>query len=240
MAIMSIQPVHLTPVPVRCRSNFLIKTLLLITAFAICFYLYFCRTYNWMSLMDPAKNQFREMSVDDIMRSVWDDLPSDGNFSSIESSSSGQHSVVNLEQPGAQYCVGDSLNVLVNMKDHRGNPKVHGGDFILARIHSPNLQASASGEVTDLLDGSYRVRFRLFWPGDVLVSVLLMHSSEAVGILRRISAHNYDKIIYTGTFYSGNKTEQSQCGIRLKTDKPLCEYRKKEDAEYYTCKWPNF
>ncbi|XP_064201914.1 NXPE family member 2-like isoform X1 [Anguilla rostrata] len=238
MAIMSIQPVHLTPVPVRCRSNFLIKTLLLITAFAICFYLYFCRTYNWMSLMDPAKNQFREMSVDDIMRSVWDDLPSDGNFSSIESSSSGQHSVVNLEQPGAQYCVGDSLIVLVNMKDHRGNPKVHGGDFILARIHSPNLQASASGEVTDLLDGSYRVRFRLFWPGDVLVSVLLMHSSEAVGILRRISAHNYDKIIYTGTFYSGNKTEQSQCGIRLKTDKPLCEYRKKEDAEYYACVRP--
>ncbi|XP_035285125.1 NXPE family member 2-like [Anguilla anguilla] len=234
----STEPVHLALVPVRCRGNLLIKTLLFIFIFVISFSSYLSGTYNWTTLMEPAKNSFREMSVEDIMRSVWDDLPPAGKFSSIESSSSGQHSVVNLEQPGAQYCVGDSVNVLVNMKDHRGNPKVHGGDFILARIHSPNLQASASGEVTDLLNGSYRVRFRLFWPGDVLVSVLLMHSSEAVGILRRISAHNYDKVIYTGTFYSGNKTEESQCGIRLTADKPLCEYRKKEDAEYYACVRP--
>ncbi|XP_061110293.1 NXPE family member 2-like [Conger conger] len=169
------------------------------------------------------------------MRSVLDDLPKAGNFSSIESSSSGQHSVVNLEQPRAQYCVGDTLSVQVNVKDYRGNPKAHGGDFILARIHSPEIQASASGQVTDLLNGSYRVSFHLFWPGDVLVSVILMHSSEAVGILRRISAHNYDKIIYTGVFYRGKKKEQSQCGVRLKSDKPLCEYRKKEDAEYYAC-----
>ncbi|XP_061110287.1 NXPE family member 2-like [Conger conger] len=175
------------------------------------------------------------MSVDDIMRSILDDLPEAGNFSSIESSSSGQHSVVNLEQPRAQYCVGDTLSVQVNVKDYRGNPKAHGGDFILARIHSPKLQASASGQVTDLLNGSYRVSFHLFWPGDVLVSVILMHSSEAVGILRRISAHNYDKIIYTGTFYRGKEKEQSRCGVRLKSDKPLCEYRKKEDAEYYAC-----
>ncbi|XP_061110358.1 NXPE family member 2-like [Conger conger] len=169
------------------------------------------------------------------MRSILGDLPKAGNFSSIESSSSGRHSVVNLEQPRAQYCVGDTLSVQVNVKDYRGNPKAHGGDFILARIHSPELQASASGQVTDLLNGSYRVSFHLFWPGDVLVSVILMHSSEAVGILRRISAHNYDKIIYIGTFYRGKKKEQSRCGVRLKSDKPLCEYRKKEDAEYYAC-----
>ncbi|KAJ8268659.1 hypothetical protein COCON_G00138310 [Conger conger] len=178
---------------------------------------------------------FREMSVDDIMHSILDNLPKVGNFSSIENSSSGQHSVVNLEQPRAQYCVGDTLSVQVNMKDYRGNPKAHGGDFILARIHSPKLQASASGQVTDLLNGSYRVSFHLFWPGDVLVSVILIHSSEAVGILRRIRAHNYDKLIYTGVFFSGNKMEGSQCGVRLKSDKPLCEYRKKEDAEYYAC-----
>ena len=188
--------------------------------------------------LNGTATPIREMSVDDIMRSIFEDLPKTGNFSSMESSSSGQRSVVTLEQPKAQYCVGDTLSVQVNVRDYRGNPKARGGDFILARIHSPKLQASASGQVTDLLNGSYRVHFHLFWPGDVLVSVILVHSSEAVGILRRISAHNYDKIIYTGTFFSGNKREVSQCGVRLKSDQPLCEYRKKEDAEYYACVRP--
>ncbi|KAJ8336552.1 hypothetical protein SKAU_G00377720 [Synaphobranchus kaupii] len=169
------------------------------------------------------------------MRSLWDDLPTPGNFRSIQNCSSGRHSVVELEQPRAQYCVGDPLNVLVNTRDYRGTPKAYGGDLILARIHSPELQASASGEVTDLRNGSYRVRFHLFWPGNVQVSVILVHSSEAVQILRRISAHNYDRIIYTGTFYNGSKKEESRCGVRLKTDKSLCEYRRKEDAEYYAC-----
>ncbi|KAJ8336556.1 hypothetical protein SKAU_G00377760 [Synaphobranchus kaupii] len=185
--------------------------------------------------MEPTEIPFGERSIEDVMRSLWDELPTPGNFRSIQNCSSGRHSVVELEQPRAQYCVGDALNVLVNTRDYRGTPKVYGGDLILARIHSPELQASASGDVTDLRNGSYRVRFHLFWPGNVQVAVILVHSSEAVQILRRISAHDYDRIIYTGTFYNGSKKEESQCGVRLKTDKSLCEYRRKEDAEYYAC-----
>ncbi|KAJ8336558.1 hypothetical protein SKAU_G00377780 [Synaphobranchus kaupii] len=248
-AIMTPQPDQ-GLLPGKFRSNLLMKTLLLICTFAIVYYLYFLKTYNRTTLTvllvpmyrahvlpehEPTEIPFGERPIEDVMRSLWDDLPTPGNFRSIQNCSSGRHSVVELEQPRAQYCVGDTLNVLVNTRDYRGTPKVYGGDLILARIHSPELQASASGEVTDLRNGSYRVRFHLFWPGNVQVAVILVHSSEAVQILRRISAHNYDKIIYTGTFYNGSKREESRCGVRLKTDKSLCEYGRKEDAEYYAC-----
>ncbi|KAJ8272487.1 hypothetical protein GJAV_G00089680 [Gymnothorax javanicus] len=241
---------HLAPAPATCTIKFMIKIMLPIIILFLTFYVYFFENHYWATIMvlleplypasmklnnKPTEIPFREMSADDIKHSIQNELPETGNFSSIERSSSGKHSVVSLEQPRAQYCVGDTLTVLVNMKDYRGIPKAYGGDFILARIHSPDLQASASGEVTDLRNGSYRVRFRLSWPGVVQVSVLLMHSSEAVGILKRISENNYNKIIYTGTFYNGSKKEESQCGVRLKVDKALCEYMKKEDAEYYAC-----
>ncbi|KAJ8334726.1 hypothetical protein SKAU_G00403650 [Synaphobranchus kaupii] len=177
------------------------------------------------------------MTVDEVIFSLsW--APSIPNFTSFKNSSSAQHSVVRLEQPRAQYCVGDTLNVLVEMRNYTGHPKAYGGDFILARIHSPKLQASTSGDVTDFLNGSYRVSFRLFWPGEVQVSVRLFHSSEAVKILQRGWTQDYKKVMYTGTFISGNKTETSQCGFRLSSGRALCEYRKKEDGEYYACYQP--
>ncbi|KAJ8334731.1 hypothetical protein SKAU_G00403700 [Synaphobranchus kaupii] len=124
------------------------------------------------------------------------------------------------------------------MRNYTGHPKAYGGDFILARIHSPKLQACASGDVTDFLNGSYRVRFRLFWPGEVQVSVRLMHSSETIKIFQRGWMQDYSKVMHTGTFISGSKKETSQCGLRLSSDRALCEYRKKEDGEYYACYRP--
>ncbi|KAJ8268443.1 hypothetical protein COCON_G00136150 [Conger conger] len=124
------------------------------------------------------------------------------------------------------------------MRNYAGHPKAYGGDFILARIYSPNLKAGASGDVTDFFNGSYRVRFRLFWPGEVQVSVRLIHSSESVKILQRNWMHDYSKATHMGTFISGGKKEMSKCALRLSSDRPLCEYRKKEDGEYYACYQP--
>ncbi|KAJ8334738.1 hypothetical protein SKAU_G00403770 [Synaphobranchus kaupii] len=177
------------------------------------------------------------MTVDEVILSLsW--AASIPNFTSFKNSSSAQNSVVRLEQPKAQYCVGDTLNVLVEMLNYAGHPKAYGGDFILARIHSPKLQACASGDITDFLNGSYRVSFHLFWPGEVQVSVRLMHSSEAVKILQRGWMQDYSKAMHTGTFINGSKKETSQCGLRLNSDRALCEYRKKEDGEYYACYQP--
>ncbi|KAJ8334719.1 hypothetical protein SKAU_G00403580 [Synaphobranchus kaupii] len=190
-----------------------------------------------MSLQEEVKTPHKQMTVDEVLFSLsW--APSTSNYTSFKNSSSAQHSVVRLEQPRAQYCVGDTLNVLVEMRNYTGHPKAYGGDFILARIHSPKLQACASGDVTDFLNGSYHVRFHLFWPGEVQVTVRLMHSSETIKILQRDWMKNYWKGMHMGTFISGKKTERSQCGLRLSSDRALCEYRKKEDGEYYACYRP--
>ncbi|KAJ8359632.1 hypothetical protein SKAU_G00161570 [Synaphobranchus kaupii] len=177
------------------------------------------------------------MTVDEIIFSLsW--APSTSNFTSFKNSSSAEHSVVRQEQPRAQYCVGDTLDVLVEMRNYAGHPKAYGGDFIVARIYSQKLQAGASGDVTDFLNGSYRARFSLFWPGEVQVSVRLIHSSEAVKILQRDRMQDYSKVMHIGTFINGSKTETSQCGLRLSSDRALCEYRKKEDGEYHACYRP--
>ncbi|KAJ8273296.1 hypothetical protein GJAV_G00099940 [Gymnothorax javanicus] len=190
-------------------------------------------TSDWKLLKFPHK----EITLDEVISSLaW--APLAFNFTSFKNTSSAQLSVVRIEQPRTQYCVGDTLNVLVEMRNHAGNPKAHGGDFILARIHSPKLQASASGDVTDFLNGTYRVHFHLFWPGEVHVSVQLLHSSEAVKILQRDWMYNYRTIIHTGTFISGKVMETNLCALRLSSDRPLCEYGKKEDGEYYACYRP--
>lgn len=179
----------------------------------------------------------KALTVDEVMLSLsW--APSPSHFPSFESSSSAGHSAVRLEQPGAQYCVGDTLSVLVEMRNHAGRPKSFGGDFVVARIFSPKAGASASGDVADFLNGSYRVRFRLSWPGEVQVSVRLIHSSETVALLRRDWTQEYNKAGNIGTFISGGKRETSHCSLRLGSDRPLCEYGKREHGEYYACYRP--
>ncbi|XP_023664403.2 NXPE family member 4-like isoform X1 [Paramormyrops kingsleyae] len=179
-----------------------------------------------------------EMTVEDVMLSLWWDLPPTSVWESVQNTSSPAQSTASLEHLQAQYCMGDTLDVRVDMRDHSGRPKTHGGDFILARIHSPKLQASAAGAVTDLRNGSYRVRFTLLWPGEVQVSVLLMHSSEAVQALWRSRQLNYKKITHVGTFVNGSKTETSECGFQLNASKSLCEYKDERDGESYACYIP--
>nr|XP_023663567.1 NXPE family member 1-like [Paramormyrops kingsleyae] len=122
-----------------------------------------------------------EMTVEDVMLSLKWDLPPTSVWESVQNTSSPAWSTVSLEHLQAQYCMGDTLDVRVDMRDHSGRPKTHGGDFILARIHSPKLQASTTGAVTDLRNGSYRVRFTLLWPVEVQVSVLLI--PEICGVI---------------------------------------------------------
>ncbi|MGH0191046.1 UNVERIFIED_CONTAM: hypothetical protein FKN15_056777 [Acipenser sinensis] len=90
------------------------------------------------------------------------------------------------------------------MNNYRGKPKTYGGDFILARIHSPELKAGAAGVPEDFNNETYPVNFTLFWPGSVKVSVLLMHSSEVLSTLWQAKEYCNDKFIFTATFH--NKT----------------------------------
>lgn len=59
------------------------------------------------------------------------------------------------------------------MYDFKGRPKKSGGDFLLTRLHSPELVAGVAGKVVDYLNGSYSAVFPLLWGGSAQVEVRL-------------------------------------------------------------------
>nr|XP_020650132.1 NXPE family member 4-like [Pogona vitticeps] len=113
------------------------------------------------------------------------------DIKTVTSAKNSQATIVNRQDV---YCVGDHLAVRLDLYDHMGKRKEHGGDFLRARIYSPNLKAGGSGLVQDHGNGTYLVDFTLFWEGNVSVSLLLIHPSEAVSALWRARKKGYDKI----------------------------------------------
>ncbi|XP_030077338.1 NXPE family member 4 isoform X2 [Microcaecilia unicolor] len=161
-------------------------------------------------------------------------------FTHVDNTTSARNSRAFLPNPKDMYCIGDPLTVQLNMYDFLGNRKKYGGDFLRARIYSPGLNASASGRIEDLSNGTYLAHFSLFWEGLVEVSVLLMHPSEGVAALWRARNEGYENIIYTGMFTSATETIYQKCGFHLATTDDVCEYRDQRDEEYFFCiKPPN-
>ncbi|MGH0162448.1 UNVERIFIED_CONTAM: hypothetical protein FKN15_073577 [Acipenser sinensis] len=175
-----------------------------------------------------------EVKVNEILQALKKLVPK-VNQTQVELTSSGAHSLVTLMNPKVNYCVGEIVSVRVEMNDYRGKPKTYGGDFILARIHSPELKAGAAGVPEDFNNGTYRVNFTLFWPGSVKVSVLLMHSSEVLFTLWQAKEYCNDKFIFTGTFLNGMLQETSICDIHLSTNEPVCEFKDERNQESFFC-----
>lgn len=72
---------------------------------------------------------------------------------------------------GAEWHVGDQLEVLIQIHDFQGHAKKTGGDFLVARLHDKSLGAGVSGRVVDHRDGSYSAVFPLLWEGTAQVEV---------------------------------------------------------------------
>ncbi|KAK6466668.1 NXPE family member 1-like [Huso huso] len=172
-----------------------------------------------------AKAKYTEASVNEILKALKRHVP-ELNQTQLELTSSGAHSLVTLINPKENYCVGEIVSVRVEMNDYRGKPKTYGGDFILARIHSPQLKAGAAGVSEDFNNGTYRVNFTLFWPGSVKVSVRLIHSSEVVSAFWRTKESGSDKIMFTGIFLNKTKQEKSRCDVHLITNETVCDLKK--------------
>ncbi|XP_041093120.1 NXPE family member 1-like [Polyodon spathula] len=183
-------------------------------------------------LHDPRRAT--EAKVNEILQALKRHIPT-VNQTQLELTSSGEHSLVTLMNPKENYCVGEILSVRVEMNDYQGKPKTYGGDFILARIHSPELQAGAAGVPEDFNNGTYRVNFTLFWPGSVKVSVLLIHSSEVVSMLSRAKEYCNNKFIFTGTFHNSTLQETSICDIHLSTNETVCKFKDKGNQESFSC-----
>ncbi|KAG8434651.1 hypothetical protein GDO86_012854 [Hymenochirus boettgeri] len=160
-------------------------------------------------------------------------------FKNINSTSSAMNSRAILLDKKPTHCVGDSITVQVEMFDYYGNRKIYGGDFLRARIFSPELKAGASGRIEDLNNGKYNVHFTLFWEGTVTISILLMHPSEGVAALWRARNLGYKNIIYTGKFHNRTKEVHTECGFYLDSSEEKCEYGDKDNGESFYCIKPH-
>ncbi|KAF7236931.1 NXPE family member 4 [Varanus komodoensis] len=159
-------------------------------------------------------------------------------FTDIKTTTSAKSSKATLVSPKGSYCVGEHLLVRLDLFDHLGKRKEYGGDFLQARIYSPGLKAAASGHIQDYKNGTYLVNFTLFWEGDVKVSLLLIHSSEAVSALWATRKKGYDKVIFRGKYLNGASAVFTKCTFNITTEAELCEYLDDRDQEAFYCVKP--
>ncbi|XP_034719157.1 NXPE family member 3-like isoform X2 [Etheostoma cragini] len=128
---------------------------------------------------------------------------------------------------------------MIKIFDFQGRPKKSGGDFLLARLHNPKLCAGVVGQVVDHLNGIYSAVFSLPWEGDAQVEVTLVHSSEAVTVLDRLTSEQPDRIYFQSLFRSGSISESTICNVCLRpTKQPLCNYTDLRTGEPWFCYKP--
>uniref|UniRef100_A0A8C5PR85 NXPE C-terminal domain-containing protein n=1 Tax=Leptobrachium leishanense TaxID=445787 RepID=A0A8C5PR85_9ANUR len=159
-------------------------------------------------------------------------------FIHFNNTTSAQKSRATMINPKDSYCVGDTVTVQVDMFDYLGKRKTHGGDFLVARIFSPDMKAGASGQIKDFKNGIYHINFTLFWQGTIHFSIILIHPSEGVSALWQARNKGYNYVDYTGKFISQNNVSQMKCGFVLNTTEELCEYSDFKEEEYFYCLKP--
>ncbi|KAM5171770.1 NXPE family member 3-like [Mantella aurantiaca] len=142
-----------------------------------------------------------------------------------------------LWDPRDTYKVGDTLEVFITARDHNGRPKGYGGDFFRAMLHSLALKAGVTGHVKDYDNGSYLVTFILPWPGEAKVHIRLIHSSEAVDVLKRKRESDPGKVTYNGYFLFNGSSEVVECNLEVKAN-ATCEYKDPITGDIWQCVKP--
>ncbi|XP_036964740.1 NXPE family member 3-like [Acanthopagrus latus] len=171
---------------------------------------------------------------------AWPGPPPRSSPVALNQTSDPVHSLFTLPiKEGREWHVGDQLEALVQMHDFQGRPKIYGGDFLLARLHSPELGAGVAGKVLDHRNGSYSALFPLLWVGSAQVEVTLVHSSEAVAVLRRLREEQPQRVFYKSLFRSGSLSETTVCNMCLPPDQKLqCNYTDLSTGEPWYCYKP--
>ncbi|XP_042259444.1 NXPE family member 3-like [Thunnus maccoyii] len=172
---------------------------------------------------------------------AWPETPSLPDPLSLEQTTDPAHSIFTIlpEKDGRQWHVGDQLEVMIKLYDFQGHPKKSGGDVLLARLHNRGLGAGVAGQVLDHLNGSYSAVFSLLWEGSAQVEVTLVHPSEAVTVLQRLTKEQPDRVYFKSVFRSGSVSETTTCNVFLHpTQQPLCNYTDLHAGEQWFCYKP--
>ncbi|KAM9309586.1 NXPE family member 3-like isoform 2-T3 [Pholidichthys leucotaenia] len=202
--------------------------------------------------MDPHRNQsfcnIHPLSPEEesegalLLESIaWPKTPALPSPLSLNQTSDPAHSTFTIlpGRKGGQWYIGDQLEVTIKMCDFRGHAKTSGGDVLLARLHNPKLGAGVAGQVVDHLNGSYSAVFSLLWEGRAQVQVTLVHPSEAITVLDRLTFEQHDRVFFHGIFRSGGITETTTCNVCLRqTQQPVCNYTDLRTGEPWFCYKP--
>ncbi|KAF3848217.1 hypothetical protein F7725_021245 [Dissostichus mawsoni] len=167
---------------------------------------------------------------------AWPETPALPSPLSLELTSDPAHSSFTIlpARGGGQWHVGDQLEVSIIISDFKGQPKKSGGDFLFARLHNLTLGAGVAGKVVDHLNGSYSAVFPLLWEGAAQVEVTLVHPSEAITVLNRLTSEQPDSL-----FRSGSRSETTTCNICLRqTKQPICDFTDPRTGDPWFCYKP--
>ncbi|KAM8966344.1 LOW QUALITY PROTEIN: NXPE family member 3-like [Pelodytes ibericus] len=164
----------------------------------------------------------------------WPEPPAPTDF---EFSTSANITDYQLLPPSSSYHVGDHVRVLITARDHQGRPKTYGGDYFQAKLHSPSLRAGVTGSITDHGDGTYTASFLLLWPGKAEISIILVHSSEAITILRYKRESRPDKVYYNGYFEQNGSREVMECNVSPPSVN-VCTFHDAGTGEMWYCVRP--
>ncbi|KAM9710022.1 NXPE family member 3 [Menidia menidia] len=171
---------------------------------------------------------------------AWPSPPPRRSPTSLRQTSDPVHSLFTVlpAEGGREWRLGEHLEVLVQIHDFQGRPKNYGGDFLIARLHSPELGAGVAGLVVDHNNGFYSCLFPLLWVGAARVEVTMVHSSEAVAVLQRLREERPDRVFFKSLFRLGFLSETTMCNMCLPPDQPLCNYTDLYTGEPWYCYKP--
>ncbi|KAI4803012.1 hypothetical protein KUCAC02_006574 [Chaenocephalus aceratus] len=161
---------------------------------------------------------------------------------SLEQTSDPDHSTFYIlpVRGRGEWHVGDQLEVSIVISDFKGQPKKFGGDLLLARLHNLTLGAGVAGQVVDHLNGSYSAVFPLLWEGAAQVEVTLVHPSEAITVLNRLTREQPDRVFFSSLFRSGSHSQTTFCNICLRqTKQPICDFTDPRNGDPWFCYKPN-
>ncbi|XP_041637265.1 NXPE family member 3-like [Cheilinus undulatus] len=186
--------------------------------------------------LSPADAKEERLLLDSI---AWPETPL-VPLSLIQMSDSAHSSFTILPgRDGREWHVGDQLEVMIQMRDFKGNPKKYGGDFLIAQLNNWKLDAGVAGRVVDHLNGSYSAFFTLPWQGRARVEVTLVHPSEAVTVLHRLSREQPYRVFFKSIFRSGSISESTICNVCLRqTNQTLCNFTDLRTGEPWFCYKP--
>ncbi|XP_066445615.1 NXPE family member 3-like [Eleutherodactylus coqui] len=165
----------------------------------------------------------------------WPKPPSLVNHSNFSTSPQNSHyRLLNLRDT---YRVGELLEVVITARDHHGQPKNYGGDFFQAKLHSLKVKAGVTGQVKDHGNGSYLATFLLPWSGEAQVHIRLIHSSEAVDVLRRKRESDPGKVYFRGYFHYNGSRAEVECNVQV-AGNDLCTYTDAISGDTWQCVRP--